>query len=100
VAKNLNSVVIKSAKLLRAFPISAEKVIKDSKKMVKQSLDRKPETRREKIISLSKQKKEFGISGVLKILPDVPERTLRRDLESLIDEKKLKSKGSKKTGSI
>jgi DeoR/GlpR family transcriptional regulator of sugar metabolism len=65
--------------------------------MVKQSLDRKPEARREKIISLSKQKKEFGISDVLKILPDVPERTLRRDLESLIDEKKLKSKGSKKT---
>lgn len=65
--------------------------------MVKQSLDRKPEARREKIMSLSKQKKEFGINEVHKILPDVPERTLRRDLETLIKEKKLKSKGSKKT---
>lgn len=64
--------------------------------MVKRSLDRKPEARREKILSLSKQKKEFGIHDVLNILPDVPERTLRRDLEILIDEKKLKSKGSKK----
>ena len=46
---------------------------------------------------LCKQKKEFRID-VIKILPDVPERTLRRDLETLINEKKLKSKGSKKTG--
>jgi len=83
--------------LAECFAISAEKVIEDSKKMVKQSLDRKPEARREKIMSLSKQRKEFGINDVSKILPDVPERTLRRDLESLIKEKKLKSKGSKKT---
>ena len=83
--------------LAECFAISAEKVIEDSKRMVKQSLDRKPEARREKIINLSKQKKEFGINDVLKILPSVPERTLRRDLEALIDEKKLKSKGSKKT---
>ena len=47
---------------------------------------------------LCKQKKEFRINDVIKILPDVPERTLRRDLETLINEKKLKSKGSKKTG--
>ncbi len=83
--------------LAECFAISAEKVIEDSKKMVKKSLDRKPDARREKIVSLSKQKKEFGINDVLKILPDVPERTLRRDLETLIKEKKLKSKGSKKT---
>lgn len=83
--------------LAECFAISAEKVIEDSKKMVKQSLDRKPEARHKKILSLSKQKKEFGINDVTKILPDVPERTLRRDLESLIKEKKLKSKGSKKT---
>lgn len=83
--------------LAECFANSAEKVIEDSKKMVKQSLDRKPDARREKIVGLSKQKKEFGINDVLKILPDVPERTLRRDLETLIKEKKLKSKGSKKT---
>ena len=83
--------------LAECFAVSAEKVIEDSKRMVKQSLDRKPEARREKIVSLSKQKKEFGINEVQKILPDVPERTLRRDLENLVNEKKLKSKGSKKT---
>lgn len=83
--------------LAECFAISAEKVIEDSKKMVKNSIDRKPEARREKIINLSKQKKEFSINDVIKILPTVPERTLRRDLEALIIEKKLKSKGSKKT---
>jgi Fic family protein len=83
--------------LAECFAVSAEKVIEDSKKLVKNSLDRKPKARREKIISLSRQKKEFGIQDVLKILQNVPERTVRRDLESLIDEKKLKSRGSKKT---
>jgi Fic family protein len=82
--------------LAECFAISAENVIKDSKKLVKKSLDRKPEARREKIISLSRQKKEFGIQDVLGVLPDVPARTLRRDLESLVDERKLKVRGANK----
>lgn len=58
--------------LAECFAISAENVIQDSKKLVKKSLDRKPEARREKIVALSRQKKEFGIQDVIKVLPDVP----------------------------
>jgi hypothetical protein len=82
--------------LAECFAISAENVIQDSKKLVKQSLDRKPEARREKIISLSRQKKEFGIQDVGSVLPEVPLRTLRRDLDTLVTEKKLKVKGANK----
>ncbi|MBK9321599.1 MAG: Fic family protein [Bdellovibrionaceae bacterium] len=82
--------------LAECFAISAEQVIEDSKKLVKKSLDRKPEARREKILSLSKQKKEFTIKDVLQILPEVPRRTLERDLESLVGDKKIKAKGDKK----
>lgn len=82
--------------LAECFASSAENVIQDSKKLVKQSLDRKPEARREKILTLSRQKKEFGIQDVLSVLPDVPIRTLRRDLDSLVTEKKLKAKGANK----
>jgi Fic family protein len=82
--------------LAECFAISAENVIQDSKKLVKQSLDRKPEARREKIITLSRQKKEFGIQDVVNVLPEVPLRTLRRDLDSLVTENKLKAKGANK----
>lgn len=82
--------------LAECFAVSAEQVIEDSKKLVKKSLDRKPEARKQKIISLSKQKKQFSIQDVLKILPDVPRRTVERDLESLVNEKKIKAKGEKR----
>lgn len=82
--------------LAECFAVSAEQVIENSKKLVKKSLDRKPEARHEKIISLSKRKKEFSIQDVISILSDVPRRTLERDLEKLVDGKKLKYKGSKK----
>ena len=83
--------------LAECFAASADQVIKESKKLVKRRLDRKPEARREKIISLSKQKKEFTIQDVLTVLPDVPRRTVERDLETLVNEKKIKASGEKRT---
>lgn len=54
------------------------------------------EARREKIISFSKQKKEFTLQDILNLLPDVPRRTVQRDLEALVREKKIKAKGDNK----
>jgi len=82
--------------LAECFAISAEQVIKDGKKLVKASIDRKPHARRDKIISLSKQQKEFTIQDVIKILPTIPRRTLERDLETLVNDKKIKAKGGTK----
>jgi Fic family protein len=82
--------------LAECFAVSAENVVEGSKKLVRQSLDRKPEARREKIMSLSKRKKEFGIQEALAVLDGVPRRTVERDLETLVSEKKLKAKGEKR----
>jgi Fic family protein len=82
--------------LAECFAVSAEQVIKDGKKLLKKSIDRKPEARREKIISFSKQKKEFTLQDVLSLLPDVPRRTIQRDLETLVGEKKIKARGDRK----
>ncbi len=82
--------------LAECFAVSAEQVIKDGKKLLKKSIDRKPEARREKIISFSKQKKEFTLQDILILLPEVPRRTIQRDLESLVNNKKIKAKGDKK----
>lgn len=83
--------------LAECFAVSAEEVIQNSKKLVRQSLDRKPEARREKIMSLSGRMKEFGIQDVLALLNGVPRRTVERDLETLVSEKKLKAKGEKRS---
>lgn len=83
--------------LAECFAISAENVVEGSKKLVRKSLDRKPEARREKIMSLSSRKKEFGIQDVLALLDGVPRRTVERDLENLVSEKKLKAKGEKRS---
>lgn len=82
--------------LAECFAISAEQVVRDGKKLLKKSIDRKPEARKEKIISFSRQKKEFTLQDVLNLLPDVPRRTIQRDLETLVDEKKIKARGDRK----
>lgn len=82
--------------LAECFAVSAENVVDGSKKLVRKSLDRKPEARREKILSLSSRKKEFGIQDVLALLDGIPRRTVERDLETLVSEKKLKANGAKR----
>lgn len=82
--------------LAECFAVSAENVIKDSINLVKKSLDRKPEVRYKKILTISRQKKDFTINDVMQVLPDVPTRTLRRDLEHLVKDKKLKVQGGNK----
>lgn len=82
--------------LAECFAVAAEKVIEDSKNLVRNSLDRKPAARHEKILSLGRRKSEFGIQDVIKILADVPRRTIERDLETLVREKKLEAKGEKR----
>ncbi len=82
--------------LAECFAVSAEQVIAEGKILVKKSVDRKPDARREKIISFIKQKKEITLQDILNLLPDVPRRTVQRDLESLVKDKKIKAKGANK----
>lgn len=82
--------------LAEAFATAAEEVVKESKSLVKKSLERKPEARHAKIMSLCRQKKEFSMSDVVEILEEVPRRTLERDLETLVSKKMLKAVGEKK----
>jgi Fic family protein len=85
--------------LAECFAVSAEQAIQDSKSLVKKSLDRKPEARSQKILSFAKQKKEFKTQDVLKVFPDVPQRTIERDIQNLVKAKKLKALGKNKNRS-
>lgn len=97
--KTLNSLNPIVEYLAECFAVSAEHVIQDSKKLLKESLDRKPEARRQKIMSFAKQKKEFKTQDVLQVFPDIPQRTIERDIKNLVTQKKLKALGSNKNRS-
>lgn len=97
--KTLNSLNPIVEYLAECFAVSAEQVIQESKKLVKKSLDKKPEARRQKILTFAKQKKEFKTQDVLKVFPDVPQRTIERDIQGLVKEKKLKALGKNKNRS-
>jgi Fic family protein len=81
--------------LAKCFAESAEQITKEAKNIVRKT-DNSPTRRQDKIIKLAKKKKEIKTKDVVDLLPDVPRRTLERDLENLCKEEKLKSKGEKK----
>lgn len=91
--KTLNSLNPIIEYLAECFAVSAEQAIQDSKRLVRKSLDKKPEARRQKILSFAKQKKEFKTQDILKVFTDVPQRTVERDIQNLVKEKKIESAG-------
>lgn len=94
--KALNSLNPIVEYLAECFATSAEEVFKESKKLIRNSMGRKPEARHAKILSLSQQKKEFSIGDVIAILGNIPRRTLERDMETLVRSKHLRSTGEKR----
>lgn len=77
------------------FAESAETITKEAKHILK-TTELRPTIRQEKIVILAKKKKEIKTSDVVLLFPDVPRRTLERDLEVLCKEKKLRAHGEKR----
>lgn len=81
--------------LAKCFAESAEQITKEAKEIVRKT-DQSPKTRRSNILKLLKKKKEIKISDVVEFLPEIPRRTLERDLENLCKDKKIKAIGEKR----
>jgi Fic family protein len=77
------------------FAESAEKITKEAKYILK-TKELGPAIRQEKIFLFVKKKKEIKTADVVLLFPDVPRRTLERDLEVLSKEKKLHAYGEKR----
>ena len=82
--------------LAECFALAAENVVYERKTLLLQSADRKPEARQKKILGLGQRKKQFTIQDAIEVLPDIPRRTVERDLESLVKSGQLKAKGEKR----
>ncbi len=81
--------------LAECFASSAQEVIEEGRALLKEGANR-PEGRRKKILLLARKKRDFSIHEILEAIPDVPRRTVERDLKTLVIEKKLKPIGEKK----
>jgi len=82
--------------LAECFATAAKEVVQEGKSLLKRSAERRPEARQKKILQLAKKVQNFSIRDVLAELPNVPRRTIERDLENLVSDKKLKATGEKK----
>ncbi len=82
--------------LAECFAVSAEEIAKEGKLLLRSTAEKKPNIRHQKILAIAKEGEMFSIQRVVEEMPDIPRRTLERDLEVLSKSKALKAIGSKK----
>ena len=82
--------------LAECFATAIEEVVKEAKAQYENSKRLDPETRRKRILRFAEKNSPFKASTLAEYLPDVPRRTLDRDLQELTDARKLKAIGDKR----
>jgi Fic family protein len=80
--------------MAECFAESAREVVKEAKNILKQLAGKTPEARREKIVKFIKSHKGTSIADIIEKFPDVPKRTIERDLSELVKTKKIKVSGA------
>ncbi len=83
--------------LAECFAHSASEVVEEGRKLLRATAGKTPQARHQKIISHAKKKKKFSIQDVLAWIPDVPRRTIERDLSVLVKNRTLKAQGETKS---
>ena len=82
--------------LADCFAVAAEEAIKEGKTLVRDSEGKTPSARYTKILAMGKARESFSMRDVIALFPNVPRRTLERDLAHLTKQKRLKATGQKK----
>lgn len=82
--------------LIESFSTSAREVVDEGRKLLRQSAGRTPDARHRKILSHAAKREFFTIQDVQAWMPDVPRRTLERDLALLVRKKDVLAKGRNK----
>lgn len=79
------------------FASSAEEVVEEGRKLLRDSAGKTPEARHRKILAQAKKQKKFSMHDVVDWLPGIPRRTLERDVAALVKKRALKTMGELKT---
>lgn len=78
------------------FADAAEEVVAEGRKLLKERAGKTPDARQQKILSYAKGSGSFSMDDVVGWMPDVPRRTLERDIAALVKKRALKAKGELK----
>lgn len=82
--------------LAECFAVSAEEVVEEGRQLLHESAGRTPEVRQRKILSQAKKRDDFTMQDVVEWLPEIPRRTIERDVAGLVKKRALKVKGASK----
>ena len=82
--------------LAECFATSAEEVVEEAKRLLRESAGKTPHARHLKILAHARKKEKFSMQDVAEWLPDIPRRTLERDLATLVRKRSLKAAGQLK----
>jgi Fic family protein len=82
--------------LVESFAIAAREVVEEGRRLRRESAGRTPDARYRKILSHARKTETFSMQDVVAWMPDVPRRTLERDLAALVRKRAIKAKGKNK----
>lgn len=82
--------------MAECFATAAKEVAEEARQLFEKSKKLSPESRAKQIMKFAKSQSGFQMKDIVTLLPDTPRRTLERDVEYLVNEKKLKTTGEKK----
>lgn len=83
--------------LAECFADSAKEIVEEGKQLLRDSAGKTPEARYRKILSHASRRKEFSMQEVVAWLPEIPRRTLERDMAALVKKRSLQAKGERKS---
>ena len=82
--------------LAECFAVSAEEVVEEGKRLLREAAGKTPEARYRRILAHAKKCDEFSMQDVVGWMPEIPRRTLERDMASLVRRRAVKAKGELK----
>lgn len=82
--------------LAECFATAAEESVDEGRRLLRDSAGKTPEIRRKRILTQARKRDEFSMQDVVQWFPNVPRRTLERDLAKLVQAKFLQAVGELK----
>lgn len=82
--------------MAECFAISSKEVAEEARTLFENSKKLSPKARAKQILKFAKSQESFQMKDIVNLLADTPRRTLERDIEDLVKNRKLKMKGEKK----
>lgn len=83
--------------LAKCFADSSKEIVEEGKKLLRNSAGKTPDARYRRILSHASKRKEFSMQDVVAWLPEIPRRTLERDVAALVKKRALQAKGERKS---